>query len=36
LGDKEKARQMFERALSLGPTDATLRSRIEHGLKETR
>lgn len=35
LGDKEKARQIFERARGLQPTDARLRERIEKGLKDS-
>ncbi len=34
LGDKEKARQMFQRALDLSPTDPRVRQRIEKGLSE--
>ncbi len=34
LGDKAKAREMFQRAFDLGPSDPHVRQRIEQGLNE--
>ena len=34
LGDKAKAREMFQRARDLGPSDPRVRQRIEKGLNE--
>ena len=35
LNEPEKAREQFQKALSLGPTDAKVRKRIEEALNST-